>query len=362
VLFNNRILCGLICRFWPEKRPYSFDPETNQYLAMNVLITGADGVLGNNLVRELISRNYDVSVLLLNQQQPAIGLKGLSIKRYYGNILDSRSVHDAVAGHDMVIHAAASTQVYPARDSIIHEVNVTGTSHIIDACLTHNIKRLIHVGSANSFAPGSKENPGNEQGKFEGYMYGLDYIDSKYIAQTLVLQATANKGLNALIVNPTFMIGPYDTKPSSGALILALFNKNIPIYTHGAKTYVAVKDAAVAIANALTLGKIGECYILGNNQLTYKEAFEIIAETIGVSAPKISLPSQLVKMYGSFNSWAGKQFGKTPAVTREMAMLSCEQHCYSGDKARQQLNMPHTDFGVAVKECFDWFKENRYTK
>lgn len=328
---------------------------------MNVLITGADGLLGNNLVRELLNRNFEVSVMLLNEQLTTPGLNGLPLKRYFGNILDMTAVENAVSGHDIVIHAAAATQVYPARDSFIREVNVTGTSHVIDACLKYQIKSLVHVGTANSFAPGDKQKPGNENGSYIGYKYGLDYIDSKYEAQNLVLKAVTTKGLDAVIVNPTFMIGPYDSKPSSGALILALYHKKIPIYTKGSKTYIAVKDAVVAIANAITSGQAGECYILGNHHLSYKEAFEIISETIGVEAPKFSLPSPMVKFYGIANSWYGKHSGKVPAVTKELANLSCGHHCYSGEKARQQLDMPCTDFRIAVKECFEWFLQNSYT-
>ncbi len=327
---------------------------------MKALITGADGLLGNNLVRELLSRNYEVSVLLLNKQLPAIGLNGLPVHRYFGNILDKSAVDNAISGHDIVIHAAANTQVYPARDSLIREVNITGTGNVIEACLKHNVKRLIHIGTANSFAPGNKQKPGNENGSYIGYKYGLDYIDSKYEAQKTVINAVTTKGLNAVIVNPTFMIGPYDTKPSSGCLILALYHKKIPIYTKGSKTYIAVKDAAVTIANALTLGKIGECYILGNHSLSYKEVFDLIAETIETKAPRFSLPSPLVKFYGNYNSWYNKISGRVPSVTKELALLSCEHHCYSGEKARQQLHMPCTDMRIAIKECFEWFQQNKY--
>lgn len=327
---------------------------------MKVLLTGADGVLGNNLVRELLSRDYEVSVMLLNDQLPTPGLNGLPVNRYYGNILEKAAVAKAIFGHEMVIHAAASTQVYPPRASIIHKVNVTGTKHIIEACLEHNIKRLIHIGTANSFAPGNKQKPGNEKGRYTGYKYGLDYMDSKLEAQNLVLEAVKTKGLNAVIVNPTFMIGPYDNKPSSGELIRALYHKKVPIYTKGSKSYIAVKDAAVAIANSLTLGQIGECYILGNHNLSYKEAFNIITKTIGVTAPNLSIPSQIVKLFGVLSSWFGKISGREPSVTKELAVISCGHHCYSGEKARQQLQMPCTEMHIAVKECFDWFKENGY--
>jgi dihydroflavonol-4-reductase len=329
---------------------------------MKVLITGADGVLGNNLVREILSRNYSVTVLIISEQYPTPGLDGLSINRMYGNILDKQIVVSAVSGHDYVIHAAASTQVYPARSSFIREVNIQGTINIIEACLQHQVKRLIHVGTANSFAPGSLQHPGNEEGTFIGYRYGLDYIDSKYEAQQMVLQAVQKKGLNALIVNPVFMIGPYDTKPSSGVLLLELYNGRIAGYAPGSKSYIPVKDAAVAITNAITLGENGQCYILSNISLRHKEALKMMAEIMGVKPPSLDLPAAIVKLAGVIASWKGKNSGRPPALTKELAVISCEEHCYSGAKAHRDLLMPYSDFRVAIAECFEWFVEHHYIR
>lgn len=327
---------------------------------MKILLTGADGLLGSNLCRELLKRNHTITALLFSETAPSLGIEGLPIHRIYGNIVDKTCVKDAVAGHDIVIHAAASTQVYPARSPIIHEVNVKGTANIIYACLFHRVKRLIHVGTANSFSPGSISDPGNEDGPFTGHHYGLDYIDTKYEAQQLVLEAVNKYQLNAVIVNPVFMIGPYDSKPSSGALILALYNKKIPAYSSGSKSYIAVKDAAIAIANAITLGQTGQCYILSNFHLSHKDALQLMADTIGVRPPSIPMPDFIVKWYGKFSSMFGKLTGKTPTLSSELALISCEAHCYSGEKARNQLNMPCTDLRIAVSECFQWFKEQEY--
>jgi len=329
---------------------------------MKILVTGADGLLGNNLVRELLQRNHEVSVFLLDEKQDAIGLENLPVIRHYGNILDQQAIDQAIEGKDMVIHAAASTQVYPPRAAFIGEINVKGTSNVIEACLRHGIKRLIHVGTANSFAPGNKDNPGTESGPFTGERYGLDYIDSKYHAQKLILDAIKNRGLKALVVNPSFMIGPYDSKPSSGTMILALYRKKIPAYTKGSKSYIAVKDAAVAISNALNMGKDGECYLLGNYNLTHREAFEIMGGAIGVKPPSIQLPSFLIHFIGKSGSVIGRLTGKSPSITKEIALLSCGDHCYSGEKARKELKMPVTKLEIATKECIEWFKAKGYTQ
>jgi dihydroflavonol-4-reductase len=327
---------------------------------MKILITGADGVLGNNLVREMLARNFTVTVLLLSDQHPTPGLDGLPIERVYGNILNQANVDAAVAGQDYVVHAAASTQVYPARSAAIRYVNLEGTTHVINACLRYRVKRLIHVGTANSFAPGSIDHPGNEEGPFTGFQYGLDYIDSKYEAQQRVLEAVRMHHLDALIVNPAFMIGPYDAKPSSGMLLLALYQGRIPGYAPGSKSYIPVKDAAVAIANAVTLGKPGECYILSNTSLRHKDALRMMAETIGVKAPRFPLPAAIITLCGTLASWKGNFSGKAPALTRELAIISCGDHCYSGEKARRELLMPSSDFRTAIAECFAWFRQHNY--
>jgi dihydroflavonol-4-reductase len=329
---------------------------------MKVLVTGADGLLGNNLVRELLEREYQVSVLLLDRKKKSTALEALPLTFHYGNILDVTELENAVRGNDMVIHAAASTQVFPPRDHMIHEINVRGTANVIEACLKHGIKRLIHIGTANSFQPGSIENPGTEDGPYTGAQYGLDYIDSKYEAQKKVLDAVKTRGLNAVVLNPTFMIGPYDSKPSSGAMVMALYKKKIPAYTHGSKSYIAVKDAAVAISNALTMGRTGECYLLSNFNLTHREAFTIMGKAIDVKPPKIGLPSFLIRLIGSIGSLLAKLRQHAPAITKEIAVLSCGHHCYSGEKARRELKMPCTDLGEATKGCLDWLKANGYTK
>lgn len=327
---------------------------------MEILVTGPDGVLGSNLVRELLSRNYNVSVLLEPGKDP-ITLKGLPIKLFYGNILDENALDSAFEGKDIIYHCAASTSVFPARNEFVNRVNIEGTSNVVNAALKHKAKRLIYVGTANSFGFGpSHDKLGNENNPYYSEKYGVDYMDSKYKAQNLILTAVKEKGLPAIVVNPTFMIGPYDSRPSSGAMILALHKGKVPGFTLGGKNFVAVKDVAFAMANAIEMGRIGECYILGNENLSYKEAFDIIAQTIQAKAPTRKLTSTMVQTYGTLNSFFAKIFNYYPAVTKELAIISCENHFYSVEKARTELQLPQTPIQTAVAECYHWFQENGY--
>ncbi len=324
----------------------------------SVFITGGDGLLGSNLIRVLIKQNYKVTVFQFKGANSQT-LEGLPIKKVEGDILDFDSVDQAMSEHDVVIHAAANTTMWPPKSKTINDVNLEGTINVVNSAVKNKVQRFIHVGTANTFKNGSLAQPGDESS--EGVKtYGLDYIESKRNAQKYVLRAVKQLGLPGVVVNPTFLIGPYDSRPGSGEMILSIYRGKIPVVPKGSKNYVAARDAAIAIANAIEMGKVGDCYILGNHNYTYRQAFEIISECVGAASPKYILPDILIRYYGKINSFLAGIFRFHPKVTRELALISCEDHCYSGEKARKELQMPVTSLYDAVKESFSWMRQNGY--
>lgn len=326
---------------------------------MRILITGADGMLGSSIAKELISRGHTVRAFLL-PNSPAISLEGLSIERVHGNILRKEDLDVAMSGCDAVIHAAANTNIWPNRSETVRKVNIEGTKNIIAAAKDASLKRMIYIGTANSFGFGSKNAPGDETKPYASAKYGLDYMDSKREAQLLLLKEVKENAFPALIINPTFMFGAYDSKPGAGAMILAVYGQKVPGYAKGGRNFIYVKDVAIAAANALTQGKIGECYIAGNVNMHYKEAFETIAEVVGVKAPSVYIPPFASELYGYLGSVYGRLFNKVPKVSYPMAAISSDEHFFSAQKAVKELGMPQTDIKIAIKECFDWFKMNGY--
>lgn len=322
-----------------------------------ILLTGADGFLGSNIVRELLSRNYEVHVLIQAGRQTAT-LAGLQLTSVYGDLLDRESVSKAIEGMDAVIHAAANTKTWPVKSAALDAVNVEGTANVIAAVKKHGIQRMVYVGTANSFGPGNKIHPASEASPYESHKYGLGYMDSKYKAHQLV-QEEAKKGLPVITVNPTFMFGPYDSGPSSGAMIMAIYHRKVPGYAPGGKNYIYVKDVATAVCNALTMGRIGESYILGHENLTYKEAFTLIANTVKVPAPRIRLSHAMVLAYGRFCNFWGHISKRPPSVNYPLARISCDEHYYSSDKAIRELMLPQTPIAEAIAEAFEWFRKNK---
>ncbi|MEK6780126.1 MAG: NAD-dependent epimerase/dehydratase family protein [Bacteroidota bacterium] len=323
-----------------------------------ILVTGADGLLGSNLVRELLNRGYQVRAFIQPDRKVKT-LEGLAIEKFEGDILCKYCVREAIQGCHFLIHTAANTSVWPSRDEAVRKINVQGTQNIAECALEAKVERMVYVGTANSFGFGTKENPGCEENSYKAYKYEMDYLDSKFEAHQVVLE-TVKKGLNAIIVNPTFMIGPFDSKPGSGSMIIALLKRKIKGFANGGRNYIYVKDVATAIANALIMGRIGQGYILGNANLSYQEAFTLIGKTVGVRPPQVRIPGWAVLLFGYLQSLKARITGRPPIISFPLAKIALDDHYFTPKKAIEELKLPQTPLHVAIQESFEWFKENKY--
>lgn len=327
---------------------------------MKVLVTGATGVLGSNLVRVLISRGYQVKTFIQADTNTST-IDQLPVEKAEGNILNFGEVLSAAEGVDAICHLAADTSVWPSRNPSAVRVNVDGTKNAVKAAMLVKVRRFVHVGTANSFSYGSAKCPGAEDTPYRCHKYGLDYMDSKYRAQQVVKQAAAN-GLPAVIVNPTFMLGAYDSKPSSGQMLLALYKGHVKGYTSGGKNFICVEDAAVGVANALMKGRLGESYILGHENLSYKEAFTRMAKVMKIKPPKARIPGWLVICVGLLNSAIARLTGRKPGVSLPLARIACEGHYYSSAKAVKELDLPQTPIEEGIRQSFQWMKDRHYVQ
>ena len=326
-----------------------------------VLVTGGDGFLGTNIVRELLSREYAVRILTEPGREP-LTLAGLAVDVVHGDIRNADQVAAAAQGCDYIIHTAASTSIWPPRSTFLTEINIEGTRNVLEAAKAAGVTRLIHVGSANSFGYGTKDAPGNETLPYACAHYGLGYMDTKYEAHSLVLDSVRTMELPAIVVAPTFMLGPYDTKPGSGKMILSVAHGEVPGYTVGGRCYIYVKDVAIGIANALTQGEVGECYIFGNENLSYREIFSLMARVAGVRAPALKVPGSISRVAGAFGSFFGGVFGFEPKISLPMARISTDDHYYTAAKAIRELSLPQTSIEAAVEDAYQWFRDNDYVK
>jgi dihydroflavonol-4-reductase len=324
-----------------------------------ILVTGPDGLLGSHIVRVLLEEGYRVRVLVFPGSVSRT-LDGLPVERASGNILDTDSLREAMSGCDAVIHAAASTSVWPTRSAKSWQINFEGTKNVADLVLELGIRRLVYVSTASSFRGGDINAPGTETSPYDGDRFGLDYIASKYAAQKYILGQSATSSLPAVIVNPTFMFGEYDSLPSSGQMIIAISGGKVPGYTSGGKNIVYAGDVARACVNALRKGRIGECYIAGNRNMSYREITSTIARTVHQKPPFIYLPDFLILAFGYICTALALLFHFKPGFSHATALASCSKQYYSSEKAVRELDMPQTPVENAIRAEFDWLRANNY--
>ncbi len=327
---------------------------------MKVLVTGANGLLGSNIVRQLGKREIPARVIVRPDSQ-LLSLKGCRPEYFFGNITSFEDVNEASKGCDYIIHAAAITEQTLPRLKYYNKVNVEGTINVINAAINNKAKRLIYISSANSIGYGNKDKPGTEEKPAMKPYTESYYAISKYKAEKEVLNAVDQKGLNAIILNPSFMIGPYDSKPSSGRLLLIGYRDIIVFLTTGGKNFVPVEDVAIAACNALTKGRKGEKYLLTNANLSYKEFFNIVDDITGFKRIKIILPSWLVTGMGILGSLISRS-GSQVLLNYNNAKISTVKNFYSADKAVKELDFPQSDIRIAITKLLHWFMENNYIK
>ncbi|AQG80993.1 NAD-dependent epimerase/dehydratase family protein [Spirosoma montaniterrae] len=323
-----------------------------------VLLTGATGFLGSHLLGELRRRNYHVRALVrtATTHLPADARTALIT----GDMTDPVAVKQAMDGCDAVIHAAALAQANPARNPALWTANLTGTETLLEAARHVPLTRFVYVGTANSFGFGTRDQPGDETRPYVGHRYGSDYMDSKRAAMERVEQAVRHWNLPAVLVHPTFMLGPHDRKPTSGQMLLELHRGRVIGYPAGGKNYVHVQDVAVATVNALTQGRMGESYILGNQNLSYQEAFALMARTMEVPPPRWPIPPVLAQLYGrGCDAWT-RLSGRPALVNAAMVAVANDGHYFSSQKAIRELGLPQTPIEQAVAEAYQWFKQNGY--
>ena len=304
---------------------------------MRVFVTGHRGRLGKHLVLKSSYKPLDCDVTELSSVKIALR-------------------ENEATERDTIIHCAAITDLW-AEPELVFKVNLKGTRKVLDACVSAQVKRLVFVGSASSFQFGSLELPGDERGSFPKAYRGMAYMESKYQAMKLVQEYISDKGLNAVIVAPTFMFGPYDFRPSSGELIRQYIKRGLRFVSSGGRNFVYVGDVAKATVSALERGVSGESYILGGSNLNYLEFFSKVAGIVGKEPPRIELPKFLVLLTGLIGSVYKGISGKPALLDLNMARNSCLGTYYNPAKAVKELEMPQTPIERAIEESYQSLKE-----
>ena len=320
-----------------------------------VLVTGATGFIGSNLIRALTGKGIEVIALRRESSRTTVSMNKL-LQYRTGDIRESESILRAIDGCDTVFHTAAVVSFWRAKRTKQLEVNVGGTRNIVEACLKTGVQKLVHTSSvaALGFRTDRKlidETTAYNWGSNIGYKY------SKHLAELEILEGVG-RGLNAVLVNPTVVVGPGDLNMHGGALVCDIARGNIPAYSSGGMNLVSIQSVVAGHLAAAERGLPGERYILGGTNFTHKEAFGFIANVLRKSSPRFWSPVFVTKSVARVLDAVGRITGKEPWITSELVSGLGLFNWYSCAKAHQELGYLPTSLEEAILEAYNWYSSN----
>jgi dihydroflavonol-4-reductase len=323
-----------------------------------ILVTGATGHIGNVLVRKLLASGESVRALIWRGEDTR-SLQGLQVDQVEGDVLDPASLDQALEGVDRLYHLAGIISIMPGRDSLVWKVNVEGTKNVLEAARRARIRRLVYTSSIHAIARAPHGMSMDESLPFDvDNPYG-EYDRSK-AAASLEVQKAAADGLNAVIVCPTGVIGPYDYRGSElGEVIRGAAEARPMFYVEGAYDFVDVRDVAEGLLLAEKKGQPGQSYILGGNRISVRYLLETVREVTGKAFSSIKIPFHLAELAAKFTPSYYRWSKAKPRFTPySLEVLQSNSHI-SHAKAERELGFRPRPAYETIADTVRWFFENR---
>jgi dihydroflavonol-4-reductase len=322
---------------------------------MTVIVTGAAGHAGANLVRALIAGKRPVRALVHTDRK---ALEGLDIEIVEGDVRDFDSLVNAFKGADVVYHLAAYISISKSDWPLLEAVNINGTRNVIKACRNCGVQRLIHFSSIHSMARDTGSAVIDETCSLAESGHYAPYDRSKAAAEKEVLQAVEN-GLHAVVISPTAIIGPHDYRPSYfGEALLRLAGGDLPALVSGGYNWVDARDVVAGAMRAEKLAPTGAKYILSGHWVSLGDVADMVEKIMGVPAPGFTCPMWLARAGAPFISAFDRLAKKRPLYTSVSLNALCENRNVSHQKATRELDYSPRPFLETLTDTLRWFEAN----
>jgi dihydroflavonol-4-reductase len=325
-----------------------------------ILVTGASGFVGSAVARKLVEGGFSVRALVRGTS-PRAHLAGMELDFFEGDLRDRNSVGRAMAGMRYVFHVAADYRFWARDRSEIFASNVEGTRNLMEEAMRAGVERVIYTSSVATIALRGDETAADESiGLREDQGIGA-YKRSKIAAERLVETMVAERGLAAVIVNPSTPIGPSDVKPTpTGRVIVEAARGRIPVFIDTGLNLVHVDDVANGHLAALHRGKIGERYVLGGQNVLFSQMLHDIAGLVGRRAARMSLPWRALMPVAYIAEAIANITGREPFATMDGVRLAKYRMFFTSAKAERDLGYSARPYAAGIEDAVRWFYDAGY--
>ncbi|HMO61988.1 MAG TPA: NAD-dependent epimerase/dehydratase family protein [Ferruginibacter sp.] len=298
-----------------------------------ILVTGGAGLVGRELIAQLLAKGEAVTAIYHKTALPAFNSPLLTALQC--DILDVVGLEALMQGIDKVYHCAALVNFTPSRKQELYKINVEGTANVVNAALQASVKKILHVSSVAALGRIRKNEVVNENMQWTPGTSNSNYGQSKYLGEMEVWRG-AGEGLEAVVVNPSIILGPGNWNSGSAQMFKSVYD-GFPWYSEGVTGFVDVRDVAKAMIELMDSDISGERFILSAHNRTYKEVFELIAKAFGKKAPHKKVTPLLAALVWRLEKIKSLFNGKAPLVTKETAETALVQVKYDNSKLKKFL-------------------------
>jgi len=320
-----------------------------------IVVTGASGHAGANLVRALLAQGRPVRTLVHLDRK---SVEGLDVEVIQGNICDLESLVKAFKNAEVVYHLAAHISISKDEWPLLEAVNVTGTRNVVEACLRCGVRRLVHFSTIHTMAQESTGIPVGESNSLVESRRYPPYDRSKAAAEKEVRKGI-EKGLDAVIISPTGMIGPYDYRPSHfGEALLRMANGRLPALVAGGFDWVDARDVVKGAMRAEEIAPAGAKYILSGHWVSLRDVAALVEPITGVPAPGFVCPMWLAQIGAPFITASDRLARKRPLYTSVSLQALRDNREISHQKATGELGYHPRPFRETLIDTLRWFEES----
>ncbi len=322
-----------------------------------VLVTGATGFIGSRLVHRLVSIDGIRVHAMVRKSSDLTALQGCldRVQLVYGDVTNPESLEGLFNGIDEVYHVAGLTYMGGRPNPMLRKINVDGTRNVLAAAKQAGVRRVLHLSSITAVGIGQADRPLDESSPWNFDRIPLEYALTKHLAEQLVAEEVRN-GLDCVIVVPAFVFGAGDVNFNAGRIVKDIYNRKLPFFAMGGICVVDVEIVIDCIIAAMQKGRTGERYIVGGDNVSFRELSRTIIRVTGVRQRMYPLPLWAVKVIHALLKIGRNREKVSRLLNLSMFAVASEFLYFDTSKARRELDMRYEPHEESIRRTFEWYR------
>ena len=324
-----------------------------------ILVTGGTGFIGSRLACKLAEDSFNEVHVLVRGTSDLTSLEECldRIVLERGDVTEAHTLDGRFEGIEEVYHCAGITYMGSKPNPMLPKINIDGTRNVLAESRRAGVRRVVHVSSVSAVGFGSQSQPLNEESPWNFLQYiDLEYPKTKHIAEQIVAEEVRN-GLDCVIVVPAFVFGAGDINFNAGRIIKDVYNRRVPFYPMGGVCVVDVEIVAEAMISAMAKGRTGERYIIGGDNVSYKDLTSTVMRVTGVRQPLLPMPLWAARTIHRLLGLLNLRDKVSKLFNMNLYTVASQFLYFESSKAKRELGMRSEPYEASIRRTFEWYRD-----